>query len=261
MRARFALVTAVVAALAGTLVAAVPSDAGTWARLRTADDLHIQFAGKLDTRVAARVYEIDGENSSKATVARLHRAGRTVICYLSAGSVESYRPDARAFPASVVGKTMDGWPDERWLDIRQTGVLWRIMEKRVARCAAKGFDAVEFDNVDGYANDTGFPLTRSQQLRYDKGLAQIAHRHGLAAVLKNAPELVPTLVRHYDAALVEQCAQYAECAAWRPFVRARKAVWDLEYTAPYATACRAGRAAGIDVQLKRLSLDAYRRPC
>jgi hypothetical protein len=32
---------------------------------------------------------------------------------------------------------MDGWPDERWLV----------------------FDGVEPDNVDGYANDTGFPLT------------------------------------------------------------------------------------------------------
>jgi hypothetical protein len=37
-------------------------------------------------------------------------------------------------------------------------------------------------------------------------VAQISHRHGLAAVLENAPELVPTLVRHFDAALVEQCA-------------------------------------------------------
>jgi hypothetical protein len=51
-------------------------------------------------------------------------------------------------------------------------------------------------------------------------VAQISHRHGLAAVLENAPELVPTLVRRFDAALAEQCAEYDECAAWGPFVRA-----------------------------------------
>ena len=33
------------------------------------------------------------------------------------------------------------------------------MDSRIAACRAKGFDAVEPDNVDGYANDSGFPLT------------------------------------------------------------------------------------------------------
>ncbi|HEV7755475.1 MAG TPA: endo alpha-1,4 polygalactosaminidase [Mycobacteriales bacterium] len=230
-------------------------------RLGPADTLHIQFAGRLDTKVAARVYELDGQNSTVSTIRALHRKGRKVVCYLSAGSVEAYRPDAHSFPPAVVGKTLDGWPDERWLDVRQTGVLLPIMARRVAACAAKGFDAVEFDNVDGYANDTGFPLTRTQQVRYDRALADLAHRHRMAAVLKNAPDLVPSLVRSFDAALVEQCAQYDECAAWRPFVTARKAVWDLEYRVPYARACAAGRAARIQVQLKRLSLDAYRRAC
>ena len=247
--------------LVGTVVSPQAAAAQSWPRLPASATLHIQFAGALDTRVRAHVYEIDGQNSTRTTVRSLHRAGRKVVCYTSAGSIESYRPDARAFPASVVGRTLDGWPDERWLDVRRTAVLLPIMERRVAGCAAKGFDAVEFDNVDGYANTTGFRITRADQLRYNRALAALAHRHGLAAVLKNAPELVPSLVRHFDAALVEQCAQYSECAAWKPFVAARKPVWDLEYVTPYARACAAGRAARIDVQVKRLTLDAYRRHC
>jgi hypothetical protein len=264
------LVAGAVAGSATTSVAgsaAAPSTTGARSttaappRLGPADTLHIQFAGRLNTTVSARVYEIDGQNSTATTVRALHRKGRKVVCYLSAGSVEAYRPDARSFPAAVVGKTLDGWPDERWLDVRQTGVLLPIMAKRVGVCAAKGFDAVEFDNVDGYVNATGFRITRADQLRYNRALASLAHRHGLAAVLKNAPELVPSLVRYFDAALVEQCAQYYECAAWKPFVTARKAVWDLEYVTPYARACAAGRAARIQVQVKHLSLDAYRRHC
>ena len=259
------LVAGVVAGSATTSAAPtttpIRSSAAALPRLGPADTLHIQFAGRLNTTVSARVYEIDGQNSTVTTVRALHRKGRKVVCYLSAGSVEAYRPDARSFPAAVVGKTLDGWPDERWLDVRQTGVLLPIMARRVAVCAAKGFDAVEFDNVDGYVNATGFRITRADQLRYNRALASLAHRHGLAAVLKNAPELVPSLVRYFDAALVEQCAQYSECAAWKPFVTARKPVWDLEYVTPYARACAAGRAARIQVQLKHLNLDAYRRHC
>jgi hypothetical protein len=252
-------------AAARTAPADIPTaPAGTtaaWPALPRGATLHIQFAGTLDKAVDATVYEIDGQNSTRATVRSLRRAGRQVVCYLSAGSTESYRPDAKAFPKSVVGKPMDGWPDERWLDVRRTSVLVPIMAKRVADCAAKGFGAVEFDNVDGYVNDTGFPITRAQQIKYDRAMAALAHRYRLAAVLKNAPELVPALVSRFDAALVEQCAEYDECAAFRPFVRAGKAVWDLEYTVPYTRACEAGQAAGIDVQLKNLSLDAYRRHC
>jgi hypothetical protein len=259
-------VARVVRLLAGILLVATiagpqPAAAGRWPHLASTDTLHIQFTGKLDTRVRAQVYEIDGENSTRSTVRALHRSGRKVVCYLSAGSLESYRSDAAAFPASVVGLTLDGWPDERWLDVRQRAVLLPIMERRIRVCAAKGFDAIEFDNVDGFVNPTGFPITRADQVRYNRALANLARRHGLAAVLKNAPELVPVLVRHFDAALVEQCAEYSECAAWKPFVAARKPVWDLEYVTPYARACAAGRAARIQVQLKRLTLDAYRRHC
>lgn len=37
-----------------------------------------------------------------------------------------------------------GWPGERWLDIGRTAILRPIMERRLAMCERKGFDAVEF---------------------------------------------------------------------------------------------------------------------
>ena len=97
-----------------------------------------------------RVVDLDSDGTSAATVRNLHKGGRVVVCYISAGSVERYRSDASKFPARVVGKVLDGWPDERWLDIRQLSVLLPLMKARVATCRAKGFDAMDFDNVDAY---------------------------------------------------------------------------------------------------------------
>ena len=41
------------------------------------------------------------------------------------------------------------------------------MRRAWQMCARKGFDAVEFDNVDGYQNATGFPLSGADQFRYN----------------------------------------------------------------------------------------------
>ena len=75
------------------------------------------------------------------------------MCYISAGTWENWRPDAKRFPAVVKGKPDGGWPGERWLDIRRLDILRPLMRERIQRCARKGFDGVEFDNVDAYTND------------------------------------------------------------------------------------------------------------
>ena len=146
-----------------------------------------QLSGKVDTSVRAKVFDIDGEGSSPTLVKKLHRKGARVICYISAGSWEDWRKDAGAFPDSVRGSDLDGWPGEKWLDIRRLDVLLPIIEKRIAACSAKGFDGVEPDNVDGYTNSAGFPITASDQLAYNKAIAKLAHRHGLAVGLKTTP--------------------------------------------------------------------------
>ena len=54
-----------------------------------------------DLTVDAEVYDLDLFETTRAEVAQLHDDGRFVVCYLSAGSWEPYRPDAHRFPASV----------------------------------------------------------------------------------------------------------------------------------------------------------------
>ena len=48
--------------------------------------------------------------------------GLKPVCYFSAGSAEDWRPDFRQFPAAAIGRAMDGWPGESWVDIRRADV-------------------------------------------------------------------------------------------------------------------------------------------
>ncbi|MEV7405926.1 endo alpha-1,4 polygalactosaminidase [Streptomyces sp. NPDC091267] len=223
-------------------------------------DWQWQLSGRLDDSVDAPVYDIDGFEHDAAQVAGLHRKGRKVICYLSTGAWEKFRPDAARFPTAVLGRS-NGWAGERWLDIRRTEVLEPLMETRIAMCAKKGFDAVEPDNMDGYRNRTGFPLTAAHQLRYNRLIADVAHRHGLAVGLKNDLPQIPQLVGDFDFAVNEQCAQYEECEDLSPFVKAGKAVFHVEYELPVARFCAQSRRLGLSSLLKRYELGVWRRTC
>jgi hypothetical protein len=219
-----------------------------------------QLTTPVDLSVPARVYDIDLFDNPASVVAALHRRGRKAICYLDAGTYENYRPDRRRFPGSVLGRT-NGWPGERWLDIRRLGVLAPIMRARFELCARKGFDGVEADNVDGYANRTGFPLSAGDQLRYNRWLARTAHALGLSIALKNDLGQVRELEPDFDYALDERCFQYSECSALRPFVSAHKAVFEVEYQLPAASFCARANADGFMAMRKGLNLGPRRTAC
>ncbi len=215
---------------------------------------------KASALLDVKMYDVDGFETSKAVVHAMHTKGIRAVCYVSAGSWERFRPDASAFPKSVLGKS-NGWPGERWLDIRKVKVLAPIMRARVQMCARKGFDAVEFDNVDGFQNATGFPLSGADQLRYDVFLANAAHKRGMSALLKNDLDQIRKLLPYFDAALNEQCFQYHECDALRRFVRAGKPVFNVEYRLAASSFCPKANARNFNSLKKRLALDAWRVPC
>lgn len=218
-----------------------------------------QLSGKLDLDVKADIYDVDLFDTSAAQVKQLHSKGRKVICYFSAGSYESGRPDSSKFPAAVKGKKMDGWP-EYWLDIRDPRVL-TLMAARMDLCAKKGFDGVEPDNVDGYQNDSGFPLTAKDQEKFNRALAKLAHDRGLAVGLKNDLDQVKTLQSAFDFAVNEECYDYDECEMLTPFIKAGKPVFHVEYEVPLSSFCPTTRALGFSSMLKTWDLDATRKPC
>ncbi|MBW5486973.1 endo alpha-1,4 polygalactosaminidase [Streptomyces bambusae] len=218
------------------------------------------MTGRLDLSVDAAVYDVDGFTTTKEEVARLKQAGRKVICYLSTGAWEDFRPDAGDFPQEVLGKG-NGWEGERWLDIRRTDTLEPLMARRFDMCRDKGFDAVEPDNMDGYRNRSGFPLTAEDQLRYNRLIAALAHDRGLAVGLKNDLDQIPQLLGDFDFAVNEQCAEYDECDRLTPFVKAGKAVFHAEYELPPSRFCARSRELDLSSLQKRYDLDAWRRTC
>jgi hypothetical protein len=215
----------------------------------------------VDTSVGAAMFDIDLFDNPASVVAGLHAGGRHVVCYLDAGTLEPGRPDRSRFPAAVVGKELPDWPGEHWLDIRRLDVLGPILERRLDLCRQKGFDAVEPDNVDAYANNSGFPLTAADQLRFNRFLARAAHARGLSVGLKNDLDQVASLQPYFDWALNEQCFQYHECDRLRPFVRAGKAVFEAEYELALPDFCAQANAAGFMAMRKRPELDAWRQTC
>jgi hypothetical protein len=219
-----------------------------------------QLTTPVDQSVNVAMYDIDMFNNAASVVASLHAAGRKVICYIDVGTWENFRPDANQFPPSVLGK-QNGWPGERWLDIRQISILAPIMEARMDQCQSKGFDGMEPDNVDGYANNTGFPLTSADQIAYNTFIAQQAHARGLSVALKNDTGQVAALQPYFDWTLNEQCFQYKECNTLQPFLAAGKAVFEVEYNLKPSQFCAKANAMNFNSMKKHLSLDAYRVPC
>jgi endo-alpha-1,4-polygalactosaminidase (GH114 family) len=220
-----------------------------------------QLSGPIDQSVDAEMYDIDLFDTHAATVANLHAQGRHVVCYLDAGTYEPGRPDSASYPAAVLGARVEGWPGERWLDIRRLDVLRPIVERRLDLCRQKDFDGVEPDNVDAYTNASGFSLSATDQLTFNRFVAAAAHARGLSVGLKNDLDQTAALQPDFDWALDEQCFQYHECDALQPFARAGKAVFIAEYELDPSAFCAQARAAGYAAIRKRLALDAWRQAC
>ncbi|WP_078891149.1 endo alpha-1,4 polygalactosaminidase [Streptomyces sp. NRRL S-350] len=216
--------------------------------------------GAVDQSVDVPVYDIDGFENDASVVAALHAKGRKVICYVNAGSWEDFRPDSAAFTKSLQGSDT-GWKGEKWFDIRKLDQLKPLMAARFDMCRSKGFDAVEPDTIEAYNQNSGFPLTADDQLRYNRMLAQLAHGRGLAIGLKNDLDQIPALLPDFDFAVNEQCAQYDECDRVAPFVKAGKAVFHVEYKLDPGQFCTKTKTLGFSSMQKKLDLNAWRKPC
>jgi endo-alpha-1,4-polygalactosaminidase (GH114 family) len=231
------------------------------------------------------VLDIDGEFNTADIVATLHARGQKVICYFDAGVYENYRTDAYKFPPSVIGNKDGNWAGSWWLDIRRLDVLGPIEQARMDMCVSKGFDAIEPDEIDGWENNTGFPLTYADQLNYNRHLFQWAHDRGIAILQKGdiiqtqdlVDPLDPSLPLGYaDATLNEECYRYHECLnPWNPntgqeqiglqaYTAENKAVWVAEYTTNATTRmCADAPARHWNGARYRLGLpnNGGRQPC
>lgn len=202
-------------------------------------------------------------------IKRLHRLGRVVICYVDTGAWESYRPDANEFPKSVIGNRSyasngNPWVGERWLDIRRSAwpkfapIIWRRLDLAVRL----GCDGVEPDENNSWGNHSGFPITKSDELAWYLKVAREAHRRGLSVGMKNGVEIINSqTVNAFDWALNEECFQYHECGRYAPFLKAGKAVFQVEYVGSPSSFCPRSRQLGFSSMKKHLPLGSWRITC
>lgn len=228
----------------------------------------VQFTGEpINTSIDAEIYDLDLFDTDPALVESLHAAGKKVICYISVGSWEDWRPDAGNFPPEVIGDDYEGWDGEKWLDIRQIELLAPIMRARLDLCAAKGFDGVEPDNMNLHWNETGFPIGYADQLAYNLWLAEEAHARGLAIGMKNNEDQTRDLLPYFDWVIAESCFTGEWCQALIPFIKAGKPVFAIEYTDTISYEDFQGNICppAADLQfhaiLKNRNLDAYTESC
>jgi hypothetical protein len=190
----------------------------------------IELLNKInDTSVDVQVYDIDLFDTEADQISSLQAAGRKVICYFSAGSWENWRPDAAQFNSSDLGGDLNGWPGEKWLNISSTNVR-NIMVSRLDTAQQKGCDGVDPDNVDGYSNkENALGLTKQMSIDYVNFLASEAHARNMSIGLKNAGEIIDSVIDNMQWSVNEQCAQYEECDTFIPFTDANKPVFHIEY--------------------------------
>ena len=196
-------------------------------KLNKEDTFYWQLQGNL-REIPAKIYDIDLFDNNSSVIQELKKKGKIVICYMNAGAFEEWRSDASLFPDDVLGNPLDGWEGERWLDIRSSEVK-EIMKKRMDLAKSKGCDGIEPDNIDGYLNDTGFNLTYSDQLEYNKFLSDEAKKRGLLIGLKNDLDQASDLVNYFDFLLVEEGIEYNETYKFKPFIDKNKPIFDVEY--------------------------------
>jgi hypothetical protein len=97
------------------------------------------------------IYDLDLYDNDKSTFTELNKRNKRAICYFSAGSWENWRSDKGDFDQADLGKELDDWPGERWLNVSSQSVRG-IMKKRIELAAQKGCDAIDPDNVDGFVS-------------------------------------------------------------------------------------------------------------
>ena len=217
--------------------------------------------GTINTSYDVAVYDIDLFDADASVITALQGAGRRVVCYFSAGSYEAFRDDAAAFLPGDRGNTLDGFANEQWLDVRSSNVQ-AIMKARLDMAVVKGCDGVEPDNVDGYQNNSGFPLTATDQLAFNRFLANEAHQRGLSVGLKNDLDQIVELVDYFDFSVNEQCHEFDECSTLQPFLDGGKPVFNAEYASRFVndaaargTMCAESLAQGLRSLILAVDLD------
>jgi Glycoside-hydrolase family GH114 len=229
-------------------------------------------------------YQIGGDYEPEAGVTVVSRdwfAGEPLggdsysICYVNAFQTQDDedgvdRPDERSnWPSELVLFELGddpNWGGEYLVDISTEAnrlAAFAHVTQMVDGCTARGFQAVEFDNLDSWTRFDGtdlegqVPFGQEEAVAYAELLVEYTHDAGLAAGQKNTPQLGAELSLDtigFDFAIAEECGFYDECAAYTDVFGADVIV--IEYTVEgFAKAC-ASVGAIVSVVLRDVDVTA-----
>jgi hypothetical protein len=176
---------------------------------------------------AVDLYDVDGFLTTAGEVNAIHTTWQAAtlphpkaVCYFDL-AWEDYRPDANPpgsggrFPVATLGNVYNGYPQERWVDLRQLSALEPMLTERIGMCARKGFDAVEIDDIDSFdpPGTTGFHLTPGDAQNLLAFAFNLIHQDGMTALWKNSALLSSWGRQYADGAVVEECYVGKDCFA------------------------------------------------
>jgi hypothetical protein len=199
-------------------------------------------------------------------------SGRYDVCYVNGFQTQPQESAAwlRDAPQLLLHRdgrpfVDPGWPDEYLLDVstpaNRAAILQRLTPT-LERCAKKGFDAIEIDNLDSWTRSHGaFGIDAA--IAMARAYADLAHSLHLAIGQKNGAGHSAQLRREvgFDFAITEECLRYRECGDYLAAYGQR--VYDIEYDGLDCAA--SGRPESVilrDHDLSTPSEDGYvRRSC
>ncbi|CAM9517175.1 unnamed protein product, partial [Scytosiphon promiscuus] len=215
----------------------------------------------VDTDVDVDVFLIDMDYAQD-TIDELHAKGKWVSCYISVGSIESWREDAGVFPSTAVGHTIGIDSGENYLDITDERVR-AIMEARVQKAAGMGCDAIEPDHmsVSRQTPDTGFTISREDQIAYNEWFALMVRENGMLVGMKDSVELIDDLNESFDFAIAVECWLRDTCEKYVGlFLGNNKPVFNVEYSKDYGV-CDGSNELRIDTIFKNYDLKVSMCSC
>jgi hypothetical protein len=186
-----------------------------------------KLSGPVDITEDAQLFYLDADLQDPVDLQTLRAEGRHYLCYLSAGSLETFRDDAEEFPAHVIGRPLADFPEERWLDVRAP-IVRELMALRIEALAAAGCDGIPPSSLAVHAADTGFELTLEGALDYARWFAERIHAAGMSAGLTGPASMTGELWPTFDFGLAIGCLEGTECAEFGVFKTASKPVLHLE---------------------------------
>jgi hypothetical protein len=234
-------------------------------------DLYVDgnITGSYDGNTVAAYYAFATD-----AVSAIHAAGRKVIGYITVGDAENFRADFQqmvdfdvACGHCFIGNAFSNtFPNEWYVNINndkgQADFMRKMVQARMDKVAAAGFDSVEPDVDFASSNNSGFTITGATQIAYNVSLANIAHANGLSINLKSDVDqaLDSQLIAAFDYVIDEQCWQYKQCNNYSGFQSAGKSIFNAEYKVAPSTFCPKANNLNLNAIKKNKNFSLFDLP-